>query len=88
MAEAFAMERVEIYIVLKYYVMNYYTRELLILFRIMISLFCHAYKTIQVFAGILILFAKFFSAMVQVEPNRDLLDLSFSRGEFWKARGK
>ena len=65
MAEAFAMERFVIYIVLKDYVMNCYTRELLILLNIMIwSLLCHDYNPIQVFASILLLFAKFFSVMV------------------------
>ena len=59
--------------------MNCYTRELLILFKIMISLLFRAYNSIQVFVGILLLFAKFFPAMVQVEPNRYLLDLSSSR---------
>ena len=32
----------------------------------------------KLFAGILLLFANLFSAMVQVEPNRYLLDLSSS----------
>ena len=72
------MERLVIYIVLKDYVMNYYTRELLILFNIMISLLCHAYNSIQVFAGIFLLFAKFFFRPLQVEPNGYLSDLSSS----------
>ena len=72
------MEQLDIYIVLKDYVMNYYTRELLILFGIMISLLCHSYNSIQVFAGILLLCGKFFPAMVQVEPNRYLSYLSSS----------
>ena len=63
------MEPLDIYILLKDYLMNCYTRELLILFKIMISLLCHSYKSIQVFVGILLLFAKFFSTMVQVEPT-------------------
>ena len=67
-----------IYIMLKDYVMNYYNREILILFKIMISLLCHAYNSIQFFASIYLLFAKFFLAMVQVEPNRYLSDLSSS----------
>ena len=49
MVEAFAMERLVIYVVLKDYVMNCYTRELLILFTIKISLLCHAYKSLQFF---------------------------------------
>ena len=72
------MEPLDIYIVLKDYVINCYTRELLILFKIMISLLCHSYKYIHVFADIFLLFAKFFSAMVQVEPNRYMSDASSS----------
>ena len=94
------MEPLDIYLMLKDYVINYYTREIFLLFKIMISLLCHAYKSIQVFASILLLFAKFFLAMVQVEPNRYLSDLYslsegslgrpifLERGEFRKARGK
>ena len=78
MTGALAMEPIDIYLVLKDYVMSCYTKELLILFKIMISLLCNAYKSIQVFAGILLLFSKFFLAMVQVEPNRYLSDLSSS----------
>ena len=78
MVESLAMEPLGIYLMLKDYLMNCYTRDLLILFKIMISLLCHAYKSIQVFAGILLLFAKFFPTMVQVEPNRYLSDLSSS----------
>ena len=73
------MERLNIYIMLKDYVLNCYTRELLILFRIMISTLCHAYKSFQVFCWYLAMFLpNCFSAMVQVEPNKYLLDLSFS----------
>ena len=78
MVEEFPMELHDIYLILKDYLMYYYTRELLILFKIMISLLCHAYNSIQVFAGIFLLFAKFFPAIVQVEPNGYLLDLSSS----------
>ena len=61
--------------------MNYYTRELLILLKIIISLLCHAYKSIQVFASIFLLFAKFFLPMVQVEPNWYFSNLSsFNEG--------
>ena len=42
----------------------------------MISLLCHAYNYIQVFAGIFLLFAKFFPAMVLVEPKGYFSDLS------------
>ena len=63
---------------LKDNVMNCYTWELLILFKIMISLLFHAYKSIQVFVGIFLLFAKFFLAMVKVEENRYLSELSSS----------
>ena len=76
------MERLVIYIVLKDNVMNCYTRELLILFRIMISPLCHAYKSFQVFFLVFhYYFPICFSAMVQVEPNRYLSDLSSSRKE-------
>ena len=53
--------------------MNCYSRELLILFRIMISPLCHAYKSFQIFCYYL---PNFFLAMVQLEPNRYLSDLS------------
>ena len=73
------MERLVIYIVLKDNVMNCYTRELLILFRIMISTLCHSYKSFQVFCWYFaMLKPNFCSAMVQVEPNRYLSDLSSS----------
>ena len=61
--------------------MNYYTRELSILFSIMISLLFHAYQSIQVFAGIFLLFAIFFLAMLQVEPNRYLTSKLSSSNE-------
>ena len=73
------MERLDIYIVLKDYVLNCYTRELLILFRIMISTLFHAYKSFHVFCWYFAMFlSKKISAMVQVEPNRYLSDLSSS----------
>ena len=43
------MEQLVIYIFLKDYVMNCYTKEILILFRIMISPLCQAYKSFQYF---------------------------------------
>ena len=59
--------------------LNCDTRELLILFRIMISTLCHAYKSFQVFCWYFAMFLPiFFLAMVQVEPNRYLSDLSSS----------
>ena len=59
--------------------MNCYTRELLILFRIMISILCHAYKSFQAFCWYFaMLMPIFFLAMVQVEPNRYFSDLSSS----------
>ena len=70
------MERLDIYIVSKDYVLNCYTRDLLILFRIMISTLCHAYKSFQVFGWYFAMFLpKKNLAMVQVELNRYLSDL-------------
>ena len=89
MAEALAMEPLDIFIVLNDYVMNRYTRELLILFRIMISLLCHAYKSIQVFGGIFLLFAKKNSCHGAGRTKQVFVRAVFlERGEFWKDIGK
>ena len=83
------MEWPYIYIVLKDYVLNCYTRELLILFMIMISLLCHAYNSFQVFAVIFLLFAKKkFNHGGEITKQVSVRPVFLQQGEFGKAREK